>query len=192
MIEMKPCVYVVRSLDSQLVKIGYTSNIVNRLAALTSLYGEIETVFTFSRWDARRVELKLHSEFSSQRVTWGGELGGCTEWFRLNDEEVLRIKSLVDQMPIPEEPERRPTPRVTTTDLPEGCYELEDIVARIIAEVDEAGSQKAIALRYGVQQSYISDILTGRKLPGKSLLKAMKLKITYLYRPGSDSKYFKP
>jgi hypothetical protein len=190
MIEIKPCVYVVRSLDSKLVKIGFTTNLINRLASLTSSYGEIETILTFMRWDARPVEIYLHSVFSSKQVILDGGLQGHTEWFRLEDAEVLSINSLVDSIPIPKEPERRPTPRVTTTDIPDGCYELEDVVARIISECAEAGSQKAIALRYGVQQSYISDILTGRKLPGRSLLKAMKLKITYLYQPGPDFKPF--
>ncbi len=62
-------------------------------------------------------------------------------------------------------------------------YTIEQVRAKIRASVKTAGSQKALAARLGVSQAYLSDVLLGKRTPGKALLIALGLSSTLRYRP---------
>ena len=46
----------------------------------------------------------------------------------------------------------------------------QDVINQLKALVDEYGSQKALADEMGITASYLSDILNGKRDPGKSVL----------------------
>lgn len=48
--------------------------------------------------------------------------------------------------------------------------------------VDEAGTQKALAEKLGINQAYLSDILAGRREPADKILTALKMERVVTYR----------
>lgn len=52
----------------------------------------------------------------------------------------------------------------------------DDIRARLSAAVRDLGSQKALAEKAGVSQTYLCDVLRGRREPGERLLAAIDLR----------------
>lgn len=47
--------------------------------------------------------------------------------------------------------------------------------------VTEAGTQKALAEKLGINQAYLSDILAGHREPADKILKALGMKATVIY-----------
>lgn len=52
----------------------------------------------------------------------------------------------------------------------------DDIRARLSTAVRDLGSQKALAEKAGVSQTYLCDVLRGRREPGERLLAAIDLR----------------
>ena len=48
--------------------------------------------------------------------------------------------------------------------------------------VDEAGTQKALAEKLGINQAYLSDILAGRREPADKILTALGMERVVTYR----------
>lgn len=57
-----------------------------------------------------------------------------------------------------------------------------DIITEIRRAATKAGTQKALAARLGVSESYIADILNGRKDPGESVLEPLGFERVVTYR----------
>jgi DNA-binding transcriptional regulator YdaS (Cro superfamily) len=57
----------------------------------------------------------------------------------------------------------------------------DQVLARLRAECRKAGGQRAWAALYGVSESYVSDLLHGRRKPGPRVLKALGLVVTISY-----------
>jgi transcriptional regulator with XRE-family HTH domain len=57
-----------------------------------------------------------------------------------------------------------------------------DVIAAIRKAADEAGTQKALAARLGVSDSYLADVLNGRKDPGEAILEPLGLERVVTYR----------
>jgi hypothetical protein len=51
-----------------------------------------------------------------------------------------------------------------------------DFQALLHAEVEKVGSQKAFAIDAGVSQQYVTDLLKGRRKPGRKILAWLKLR----------------
>ena len=48
--------------------------------------------------------------------------------------------------------------------------------------VEAAGTQKALAERYGISEQYLTDVLRGRREPGEKLLSALGYERVILYQ----------
>lgn len=59
----------------------------------------------------------------------------------------------------------------------------DDVRDKLREACAELGSQKAWAKRHGVGDAYVSDILAGRREPGESVLKGLRLKRVVSYAP---------
>jgi hypothetical protein len=55
---------------------------------------------------------------------------------------------------------------------PMNLYELRMLLRR---RCDEAGSERAWALKHGVSPVYVGDVLAGRRAPGKAILATLGL-----------------
>jgi DNA-binding transcriptional regulator YdaS (Cro superfamily) len=60
-----------------------------------------------------------------------------------------------------------------------------DILKRLAALVDKAGSQVGAAKSLGVSASYLNDVIHARRAPGPKLLKALKLRSVTRYEAGA-------
>ena len=58
---------------------------------------------------------------------------------------------------------------------------LQDVVAQLRKQANEAGSQKLLAEKMGVTPQYITDILKGRREPGEAVLKPLGLRKVVSY-----------
>lgn len=58
----------------------------------------------------------------------------------------------------------------------------QDVIDRLRAAVQAAGSQKAYAERIGVSQTYLSDVLNGSRAPGEKILTALQLEAVVMYQ----------
>lgn len=79
--------YVIKA-NENTYKIGVTGNIKKRMAALqTSHYTKLEVLkfIEFNKKDSFRIEKKLHSVYSEQRL--------INEWFNLTDKQYASILS---------------------------------------------------------------------------------------------------
>jgi transcriptional regulator with XRE-family HTH domain len=54
-------------------------------------------------------------------------------------------------------------------------------------QAKRAGSQAALAIQLGVSAQHLSDIITGRRTPGKKLLEKLELERTVEYRSVSKA-----
>lgn len=54
-----------------------------------------------------------------------------------------------------------------------------DPIAELKSQAQELGSQKKLASKMKVAEGYLSEVLSGRKNIGKSVLKYLKLRIVY-------------
>lgn len=59
---------------------------------------------------------------------------------------------------------------------------LEQVLALIKRKIDEVGSQKAAAERWGVSEAYISQVLSGTQNPGRKILDAINVEHVDKYR----------
>jgi transcriptional regulator with XRE-family HTH domain len=57
-----------------------------------------------------------------------------------------------------------------------------DVIAAIRRSAKEAGTQKALAERLGISESYLADVLGGRKDPGEAILEPLGLERVVTYR----------
>ncbi len=53
---------------------------------------------------------------------------------------------------------------------------LQDVIALLRKQADEAGSQKLLAAKLEVTPQYITDILRGRREPGEAILRPLGLR----------------
>lgn len=58
----------------------------------------------------------------------------------------------------------------------------QEVIERLRAAAQIAGSQKAYAEQIGVSQTYLSDVLTGNRAPGEKILTALNLEAVIVYR----------
>ena len=82
--------YFIRIASTNIVKVGYTGNIMQRLCTLqTACPGQLEVQFQFQTVDAKRVETLLHSELEEKKIRG--------EWFFLepNFDFVSLIKKVL-------------------------------------------------------------------------------------------------
>jgi len=78
--------YLIREDWRGLVKVGISNNITNRLTYLQSACPQRLNIVAICPSDnARKDEAKLHARFEQKRING--------EWFRLNDDDIDRIKS---------------------------------------------------------------------------------------------------
>jgi hypothetical protein len=56
-----------------------------------------------------------------------------------------------------------------------------ELLVRIEAAVEAAGSAKALAESWGVSQPYLSDVRAGKRAPGPSILRQMGLSADTVY-----------
>jgi hypothetical protein len=64
----------------------------------------------------------------------------------------------------------------------------DDLVELLWKKVGVAGSQKAVAAEIGVTQGFLGDVLHGRRLPGKKILKSLGLVRIVTYEPKAKNK----
>lgn len=57
-----------------------------------------------------------------------------------------------------------------------------EFLGRLHALVEVSGSQKAAAIAWGVSESYLSDVLTCRRLPGPGICAALGYARVNMYR----------
>lgn len=62
----------------------------------------------------------------------------------------------------------------------------QDILKRLLAAVEQAGSQKAFALRHGLSEQYVSDVIRGRRELGQKILDALGVERIVSYREKGD------
>lgn len=60
-------------------------------------------------------------------------------------------------------------------------WDREDVVAMLRREVSLTGSQKMVAERIGISPSWLSDILTGHRVPAGRVLAHLSLKRVAVY-----------
>ena len=58
--------------------------------------------------------------------------------------------------------------------------DVEDVVRLLRSEVKRAGGQAAWAKKACVDRTIVNGILSGRRLPGKKIIKALKLRIVFV------------
>lgn len=62
------------------------------------------------------------------------------------------------------------------------------IIRKIERIIEERGTQKAAAEFLGVSQQYLTDLLKGRRDPGKKILDKLGLESSVIYTPKQESK----
>ncbi len=77
------CVYVLRRQRDGMIKIGYSTNVTNRIRGLSDGHGELELLFTLH--GDRAVEQALHERFQRhrrERREWFAEEGELKQWIK--------------------------------------------------------------------------------------------------------------
>ena len=59
-------------------------------------------------------------------------------------------------------------------------FELEDVIALLRSKVKRAGGQVAWSKKTGINRSELYRVLTGRRLPSKKIIRALKLQIVFV------------
>ncbi len=62
-----------------------------------------------------------------------------------------------------------------------------EVIAKLRADVERLGSQKALAEAIGVHPSYVGDVLKGVRDPGPSILRFYGLREESVYVPDGES-----
>lgn len=60
-------------------------------------------------------------------------------------------------------------------------YDEKQVRSILRGAIDLVGSQLLFAEHHGISPAYVSDVLAGRRMPGASILKALKLKKEIFY-----------
>lgn len=118
-------VYYAANANGSQVKIGFTSNLTQRLNSLKSLYGEVSLL----AWEpgSKDVELRRHITF------YGGHIHG--EWFSPSDDLLAHVRALPSATGLSaEERESMMAPksdlvRRTIRDIPSGDYAALKLIA---------------------------------------------------------------
>ena len=58
----------------------------------------------------------------------------------------------------------------------------QDVIERLRAAIDAAGSQVAFAEKHGVSLQYVNDVVRGRREPGQKILDALGIEKLVVYR----------
>ncbi len=58
----------------------------------------------------------------------------------------------------------------------------DQLLSLIKKQIREAGSQKALAYRWGISQQHLSDVLTRRRMPNKKMLDALGYDEVTMYK----------
>ncbi len=108
-------------------------------------------------------EVIRHLEQETERV------GGQSEWARLNGVNRSTLNQVLNR--------RRPPTKQMVSAL--GLRQIvlptrAELVKRLIEEVEKAGSQTELARRIGLNRTYLTHVLNGRK-PGSEVIKALHL-----------------
>jgi DNA-binding Xre family transcriptional regulator len=78
-------VYFLRNKDTGMIKIGFTTDLINRIYNLSLEYGaDMELIHYISTYDSSTLESVFHNMFADK---W--DYG---EWFNLTDEDIRRVK----------------------------------------------------------------------------------------------------
>ena len=64
------------------------------------------------------------------------------------------------------------------------ALKLDDLREVLAAKSAEMGSQKALAAQLEISPQYLGDVLSGKREPGESILKALGLQKVVLYEIG--------
>ena len=81
-------VYLIRCLNTGLIKIGITNNIKKRLS---SIGGSLELIGQYQIAESRSVEKTLHKEYQEYRVFNPTVLNGNTEFFDITEQQLKEI-----------------------------------------------------------------------------------------------------
>ena len=68
-------------------------------------------------------------------------------------------------------------------DIEMHIFELEDIITLLRSKVKRAGGQVAWSKKTGINRSTLYRVLTGRRLPTKKMIKALKLRTLFVSDP---------
>lgn len=145
------------------IKIGYSSNPKSRLPQIRCDVPDAVLIGCIP--GTVKDEQALHLAFASYR-----DFG---EWFA--DEPLLR--SYINERKLPED-EIHPEPRFSRMDYDEDNVDFLHFLKSSIGPV----TQTAWAKANGVSPAYVSDILAGRREPGKLVLDALGLERVVTYR----------
>jgi len=63
----------------------------------------------------------------------------------------------------------------------------QDVIDRLRAAIEAAGSQAAFAEKHKISLQYVNDVLRGRREPGKLILEALGIERITLYREKLDN-----
>lgn len=58
----------------------------------------------------------------------------------------------------------------------------EDVITRLRAAIDDAGSQASFAEKHGISLQYVNDVVRGRREPGQKILDALGIERVVVYR----------
>ncbi len=56
------------------------------------------------------------------------------------------------------------------------------LIALLKQQAKDAGSQKQLAFKWGISQQYLSDVMDGRRMPGKKILDALGYEPVVVYK----------
>ena len=62
-------------------------------------------------------------------------------------------------------------------------FELEDVIGLLRSKVKRAGGQVAWSKKTGINRSELYRVLTGRRLPSKKIIRALKLRTIFVSDP---------
>jgi hypothetical protein len=62
-------------------------------------------------------------------------------------------------------------------------FKLEDVVRLLRSEADRAGGQSAWARKARIDRTVVNQVCVGRQLPCKAIVKALKLRVAFVYEP---------
>jgi hypothetical protein len=88
------CIYVIKSEDNGLVKIGMTTSPRNRIKSIAWKHKlNLEILYLFECAAPKLVESYLHFTFQAKQVKFAGE----SEWFDLSDKNIADIKTILER-----------------------------------------------------------------------------------------------
>ncbi len=58
----------------------------------------------------------------------------------------------------------------------------EELLRQLRRQAKEYGSQKALAIKLGISEQYLSEVLSGKKRPNAKVLRAMGMEMVLMYK----------